>query len=167
MALHPEELQRILSFLEEIGVAVHASALPEDTFLPGLELGPGCIHVDFDQLKYPGDLLHEAGHLCVTTAEQRQQIGTENSVQPWPTKGEEIAAVLWSYAAAVHIGLEPEVVFHPHGYKDESDWIVSNFQDGNYIGLPFLEWAGLALGPQRAETEGKPAFPHMLNWIRN
>jgi hypothetical protein len=167
MNTEPENLQRILAFLDQIGIAVHDTELSDDTFLPGLTLGPDCIYVDYQRLKYPGDLLHEAGHLCVTTPEQRRNIGTERLELPWPTDGEEIAAVLWSYAAALHVGLEPEVVFHPHGYKNESEWIVRNFREGNYIGLPFLEWAGLALGPQRAETEGKLPFPFMINWKRN
>lgn len=161
------ELRSILAFLDEIGVPVVERDLGEETFLPGLALGPDCIYADYPRLKYPGDLLHEAGHLCVTTGDQRRKIGTEELEQPWPTDGEEIAAVLWSYAAALHIGIEPEVVFHPHGYKNESEWIVRNFREGNYIGLPFLEWAGLALGPQRAQAAGTKPFPHMINWKRN
>jgi hypothetical protein len=160
-------LQRILSFLEEIGIPVIERELTEETFLPGLTLGSGCIYADHLRLKYPGDLLHEAGHLAVTTAGQRAAIGTDKLETPWPTDGEEIAAVLWSYAAAVHIGLPLEVLFHPNGYKNESAWIISNFESGNYIGLPFLEWAGLTLSEQRAAAAGQPAFPHMLNWIRN
>jgi hypothetical protein len=163
----PEALQLILSFLNEIGITVVERELKEETFLPGLTLGSGCIYVDHKQLKYPGDLLHEAGHLAVTTAEQRAAIGTEQLETPWPTDGEEFGAVLWSYAAAVHIGLPLNILFHPDGYKNESEWIIGNFQSGSYIGLPFLEWAGLTLSEQRAEAAGQPAFPHMLNWIRN
>jgi hypothetical protein len=163
----PDDLQRILSFLEEIGIPVIERTLTEETFLPGLTLGSNCIYIDPQQLTYPGDLLHEAGHLAVTTADQRKAISTEALELPWPTDGEEIGAVLWSYAAVLHIGLPPEVVFHPNGYKNEAAWIIENFQSGNYIGLPFLEWAGLTLSAQRAEESGQPAFPHMLNWIRN
>ena len=82
-------LPKILGFLTEIGIVVNEKTLPDDTFLPGLELGPSCIYVDYKKLKYPGDLLHEAGHLAVTTPEQRLLAGTgltaEN--QPWPTDG--------------------------------------------------------------------------------
>jgi hypothetical protein len=31
--------------------------------------------------------------------------------------GDEIAAQTWSYAAAVHLGLPPEIVFHAAGYR--------------------------------------------------
>jgi hypothetical protein len=37
------------------------------------------------------------------------------------TPGEEMAAIAWSYAACVHLGLEPTVVFHSDGYKGGSE----------------------------------------------
>jgi hypothetical protein len=160
-------LSQILDFLQEIGIAVHDRELDQATFLPGLELGPSCIYVDYSKLKYPGDLLHEAGHLAVTPLATRQMVGTGQMAEPWPTEGEEIGAVLWSYAAARHINLPLSVVFHPHGYKDDSAWLIEMFESGQYIGLPFLEWAGLSLGPQRAQPQGVPPFPHMLKWLRD
>lgn len=154
-------LPKILGFLSEIGISVHEKTLPADTFLPGLDLGPGCLYVDFNQLKYPGDLLHEAGHLAVTTPEQRALIGTDAIEQPWPTDGEEIVAVLWSFAAAKHIDLPLEVLFHPNGYKGQSDWLIESFESGTYVGLPLLEWMGLT-GPQGTTD----AFPKMKRWVR-
>jgi hypothetical protein len=160
-------LTQIMAFLAEIGIAVVPRTLGDDTFLPGLALGPCCIYVDESKLLYPGDLLHEAGHLAVTPASQRQSVGSPALELPWPTDGEEIGAVLWSYAAALHIGVPLELVFHPNGYKNDANWLIETFQAGNYIGLPFLEWAGLAYGPQRAADQGLPVFPQMVQWLRN
>ena len=160
-------IEPILSFLREIGITVEERTLPETTFLPGLELGPACIYMDPERLAYPGDLLHEAGHLAVTTPAQRERIGTAALETPWPTEGEEIAAVLWSYAAATHIGLPIEVVFHENGYKNEAAWLREQFTNRNYMGLPLLEWMGLSYGEERAATAGIAPFPHMVNWIRN
>lgn len=161
-----QALEKIQAFLAEIGIGLHPQALPDNTFLPGLELHRSGILVDYQKLKYPGDILHEAGHLAVTPACQRDAIGTDQLALPWPTHGEEIGAVLWSYAAARHLDLPLELVFHPNGYKDDSAWLIETFSSGNYIGLPFLEWAGLALGPVRASAEGVEAFPHMVRWVR-
>lgn len=61
------ETQQTLSFLKEIGIDVIEKEL-DDTFLPGLSLGPNCIYIDYDKLLYPGDILHEAGHLAVTAS---------------------------------------------------------------------------------------------------
>ncbi|TCN55581.1 MBL fold metallo-hydrolase [Flavobacterium circumlabens] len=160
------ELQKILSFLKEIGLDIIEKEL-DTTFLPGLSLGPNCIYIDYNKLLYPGDILHEAGHLAVTTSSQRQLAGTKKTAADWPTQAEEIGAILWSFAAANHLQLPLEFVFHPYGYKNESDWLISNFTNENYIGLPFLEWIGLCLGKERAVKENKPAFPAMLKWMRD
>ena len=159
-------LQKALAFIEQIGISVIERRLDHATFLPGLDLGPACIYVDYARLKYPGDILHEAGHLAVTPSAQRALIGSDQQDKDWPPQGEEIAAILWSYAAAIELGLPLSFIFHGDGYKDDANWLIESFEAGNFIGLPFLEWAGLSLGPQRAVSEAKPAFPAMLRWLR-
>jgi hypothetical protein len=164
---HSVELEKVLIFLNDIGIAVFEKELKETTFLPGLALGSNCIYVDFDKLLYPGDILHEAGHLAVTTGSERELVGTANMPKDWPTQGDEIGAILWSYAAIYHLELPLDFVFHPNGYKNNSDWLISNFNNGNYIGLPFLEWIGLSLSDNRATIEEKKAFPIMQKWLRD
>jgi hypothetical protein len=160
-------LEKVLFFLNTIGIDIIEKELDETTFLPGLCLGANCIYIDFEKLLYPGDILHEAGHLAVTTSSERKLIGTEEMPKDWPTQGDEIGAILWSYAAICHLELPLEFVFHPNGYKNNSDWFISNFSSGNHIGLPFLEWAGLTLSENRAAIEGKKAFPIMQKWLRD
>ncbi|MBC3919247.1 hypothetical protein H8L32_17285 [Undibacterium sp. CY18W] len=159
-------LKTVLRFLDRIGVKVIERELLHTTFLPGLDLGPGCIYVDYGRLKYPGDMVHEAGHLAVTPSSQRALIGSAEQDKDWPPQGEEIAAILWSFAAARELDLPLDFVFHGDGYKDDSAWLIETFEAGTYIGLPFLEWAGLSLGAVRAEKEGKEAFPAMIRWMR-
>ena len=160
------ELEKVLSFLNEIGIDVVEKQL-ETSFLPGLSLGPNCLYIDFEKLLYPGDILHEAGHLAVTTTAERKIAGTDEMAADWPSQGEEMGAILWSFAAAKHLGLPVEFVFHPNGYKNESEWLISNFTSENYIGLPFLEWAGLSLSKVNAAKEDKEPFPKMLKWLRD
>lgn len=161
------EWQKVETFLQQIGIPIQEKNLPDDCFLPGLELGPGCIYLDPNKLQYPGDVLHEAGHLAVTPSSQRRAVGSAELELPWPTQGEELGALLWSYAALKHLDLPPEYVFHPQGYKGNSAWLIENFETGCYIGLPFLEWAGLALSAERAAQAGQPAYPQMLKWLRD
>lgn len=165
-ALQQPETLKILAFLEEIGISVAEAELPGPTFLPGLSLGPNCIRVDYSRLLYPGDLLHEAGHLAVATPEDREKAGTPGMQPGWPSDGEEIGAILWSYAALTCIGIAPEVVFHPNGYKKDSEWLIKSFREKSYIGLPFLEWIGLTLSEQKAKEQGRKAFPVMQKWLR-
>lgn len=160
------ELKKALKFLNEIGIDVIEKQL-DSTFLPGLELGPNCIYIDYEKLLYPGDILHEAGHFAVATSAERKLIGTNQISNDWPTQGDEIAAILWSYAALHHLQLPLEFVFHSNGYKDSSDWYISTFSSGTYIGLPLLEWMGLCVGNERAEKEHKTAFPAMQKWLRD
>ena len=164
---YSEELEKVFSFLNEIGIAIIEKELDEATFLPGLSLGSNCIYIDSDKLLYPGDILHEAGHLAVTTTSERKLIGTQAMSSEWPTQGDEIGAILWSYAALYHLELPLEFVFHPNGYKNNSDWYISNFNSGNYIGLPLLQWMGLTLSESQAIIENKKAFPVMQKWIRD
>lgn len=160
------EREKIIQFLHQTGIQVVETELPGDCFLPGLALGQNTILMDPEQLKFPGDLLHEAGHLAVTDPEQRSKIGTEEMDPEWPSQGDEIAAILWSYAALRFLEIEPEVVFHPEGYKGQSAWLIESFSSGNYIGLPLLEWMGLCNGPEKAAKTGTKAFPDMLKWVR-
>jgi hypothetical protein len=160
------EFTKIITFLKDIGIDIVEKELDEATFLPGLSLGSNCIFIDLEKLEYPGDILHEAGHLAVTTPLERHQIGTENMSKDWPSQGEEIATMLWSFAACKHLELPLEYVFHAGGYKGSSNWLMDNFSSGNYIGLPFLEWTQMSLSIEKAHEHNKPAFPEMIKWMR-
>ncbi|MGV3612624.1 MAG: hypothetical protein ACO1N0_16820 [Fluviicola sp.] len=157
------EQQKILQFLAQIGISVIETELPDDCFLPGLAIERNAILMDSSRLKYPGDLLHEAGHLAVTEENLRPSIGTAEMDPAWPSDGDELAAILWSYAALRHLELKPEVVFHPEGYKNESAWLMEQFANKNYIGLPLLEWMGLCAASGKEEVE---PFPQMIKWLR-
>lgn len=150
-------IKTIVNFLNSININVVEQKLPNDTFLPGLSLYGNSILVDFEKLKYPGDLLHEAGHIAVTEKKIRPFIGTSKIGDDWPTHGDEIATILWSYAACFFLNLDLEIVFHPNGYKNDSEWLIENFKNKNYIGLPFLEWMSLCT---------KEEFPKMKKWMR-
>jgi hypothetical protein len=158
MNLHKDILECIINFLNEININVVEIELNNDTFLPGLSIKGDTILMDKKRLKYPWDLLHEAGHIAVTEERLRGKIGTKEIADNWPTDGDEIAAILWSYAALYHLNLDIEIVFHPGGYKNESEWLIQQFTNKNYIGLPLLEWMGFC----NQEEE----FPKMKKWLR-
>ncbi len=152
----------IADWLHEIGLGVRLAALGGDTFLPGVTIEPGGLVVDPERLLYPGDLLHEAGHLAVMLPAQRASTGSNAGSD----MGYEIAAQTWSYAAAVHLGLPSEVVFHPAGYKGASTTLMEVYHDGN-AGVPLLQWMGLTLDRTRAAAASVPPYPHMIRWLRD
>jgi hypothetical protein len=142
----------ISAFLREIGIAVAAADLPE-SFLPGIEIERGALLVDETRLEYPGDLLHEAGHIAVAPPEIRRRLSGDVAELP----DLEWAAIPWSYAAALEIGIDPALVFHGGGYRGHSPGLLENFRLGVPIGLHFLVDAGMTT----AEL-----YPRMLRWLR-
>jgi hypothetical protein len=151
----------ILDWLQQIGLTVRFAPLGADTFLPGVTLEPGGLIVDPERLLYPGDLLHEAGHLATMLPAQRTSTGSNAGSD----MGDEIAAQTWSYAAAVHLRLSPEIVFHATGYKGAAKTLIQIYRDGN-AGVPLLQWMGLTLDPTRAAAISVAPYPHMIRWLR-
>lgn len=154
---------RIVEFLQHIGLEVRACELPHPSFLPGVHVDRGCLLVDESRLLYPGDLLHEAGHLATMPATERAQRHGDVGAD----LGEEIGAIAWSYAAARHLEIDPAVVFHPHGYRGASEGFLENFRQGRYVGVPLLQWMELTLEEKNAREQGTAPYPHMLKWLRD
>lgn len=154
--------EKILAFLREIGIATRRKELSGPCILPGIRIEDGVILFDERQLLYPGDMLHEAGHLAVLSPDQRIHAGADTG----DDGGLEIAAIAWSYAAAIHIAIDPAVVFHPNGYRGGGGYIVTNFANGHYIGVPMLQWLKMSFEPKLAKEQGVSPYPHMLRWTR-
>jgi hypothetical protein len=140
----------IVAFLRGIGLEVHFGPVPADAVLPGIDVECGVLVVDEPALLYPGDLLHEAGHLAVMSPARRREAGGRLDAQD----AQEMAAIAWSYAAALHLGIDPAVVFHPAGYRGSSESLIGLFAAGATFGWPVLGWLGM--------TE---AFPAMTDWL--
>jgi hypothetical protein len=153
-------LDRITTFLAEIGLSVRAAEIRGGTVLPGITIDRGTLVVDPDKLEHPGDLLHEAGHLAGLAPAERSEVGSAAGADG----GREMAAIAWSYAASRHLGLDPSVVFHDDGYRGGSANLIENFEADRSFGVPILQWLGLtAEGPRAAELGIEP-FPHMIKW---
>jgi hypothetical protein len=153
---------QIAGFLNSIGIPMQAGAVPPDAFLPGIAVTPQGLLVDETALLYPGDLLHEAGHLAVAAPATR--FALDNAVSNDPA--EEMMAIAWSYAAVVHLGIDPTIVFHTQGYKGGAASILENFQAGRYFGVPMLQYHGMCADAQRAAASGVRAYPYMHHWLR-
>ncbi len=153
-------LEKIFQFLNEINIAYNFKEIDAETFLPGIQICNGSLQVDLQKLKFPGDLLHEAGHIAVSLPEERDALNDNVVADNEAKAGDEMAVLLWSFAAAQKIGLTSEIVFHENGYKGDAVWLKEQFEGGNYIGLPLLQWMGFT------DVEGPYAFPKMKIWLR-
>lgn len=152
---------KITDFLREIGLEIVSDSIADETFLPGVTIRGGVLVVDEAKLKFPGDLLHEAGHLAVVPSERRKRLGSYVGQKA----GEEMMAIAWSYAALVYLGLEPSVVFHPEGYKGDSECLIENFTNGRYIADSTLQWMGLTYNKKTAGKLGIAPYPNMIKWL--
>jgi hypothetical protein len=152
-----ERLTTMLDFLDAIGIAWRMGVVHENTFLPGLEVVAGEIVIDESQLRYPGDILHEAGHIAVLPLDKRRLFsGNVKEMLP-EHEGDELAVILWTFAAAMHLGLPLDYVIHDAGYKGGADWLRAELEAKNFIGLPLLCWMGMCTAD---------AFPVMKCWMR-
>lgn len=136
-------LVTILAFLDRIGIPHQAAELGEDTFLPGIAIEGGRLLIDGQKLLYPGDVLHEAGHIALTPPSERPFLNQDVLGSQSPKESEEIGVLLWTYLVSKEIGLPVEVVFHAGGYKGGSNWLIEQFEGGTLIGLPLLVWMGI------------------------
>lgn len=154
--------QAICAFLQDIGLALRIEPVAGDMFLPGIDVHRGAVRIDPARDAFPGDLLHEAGHLAVSAAPRRVNASAFDA-----DPGEEMAAMAWSVAAALHLGLALEVVFHPEGYRGGSAAMLTAFAGGAAgPGVPLLSAWGMSAEPARAAEWGRAPFPAMARWLR-
>ncbi len=150
----------IIDFLRSIGLCVIEQPITVATVLPGITVAHGALVVDHATIKYPGDLLHEAGHLAVVPSAVRKLLH-ENVGD---NGGEEMAAMAWSYAAALYLQIPPEVVLHQDGYRGGADSLIENFAARRYIGVPILTWRGLADAPPQDDSDAG-GYPKKKRWV--
>ena len=159
--------ERILGFLREIGLQVHEAEVPPDSFLPGVRIERGGLRVDAARLRWPGDLLHEAGHLAVVPSALRPAMDDALQDLPAVPHGGEIEATAWAWAATCHLGLDSAVLFHDGGYHGRSVGLRTTFELGVYLGASGLAATGLTVLPSQAQPGGPVPYPHMLAWLRD
>lgn len=161
-----EVLQRILAFLEQIGIMFRLEELTGDCFLPGLSIENGIVLIDRERLKYTGDILHEAAHIAVVPPAERNTLNAKEIASRKDNAAEEMMAIAWSYAAAVHTGIDPYIVFHDDGYQGGGSSIAKEFSEGRYFGVPMLQWVGMCADGKRAEELNVSSYPSMITWLR-
>lgn len=154
----------ILSFLNEIGLNFSLEAINSDTFLPGIMLREGMLIIDIEKLLYPGDILHEAGHLACMPPAIRQTMSDNLEVSDLHNGGE-MMAIAWSYAACVYLKIGADVVFHEYGYKNESKMLIENFKESRGVGVPLLQWLGMTYDQKQAAINGTKPYPAMQKWL--
>ena len=150
-----EMIDRLADHARSLGVAVEFGDVPDgSSFLAGVTVRDGTLVIDRERLPWPGDILHEAAHIATAPPSRRGALNGKLTVTP----AEEMAALAWSYAAAVAAGIDPHIVFHEGGYRNGGAHLVSQYASGmppGGPGAPMLQWWGMTT-----------TFPGMTHWIR-
>lgn len=155
--MHSQYFEPIKSFLNEIGIPFIETKFEDDLFLPGLKIDKGTLFYDPEKLKYPGDILHEAGQIALMTSEEKETIVGDVKEYRTPGQDNEMGVMCWSYAALVHLNIPIEIVFHPDGYNGYSEMLIMEYTNKQYRGLPLLVWM---------EFCDYETFPNMKKWVR-
>lgn len=161
-----ELTDRIANFLRGIGIPVHECEVGDGAFLPGVRVVGGRIEFERARLRWPGDLLHEAGHIAVTPAAQRHLLPALLDGRDIHAPGGEVEATAWAWAALVALGLPADVLFHEGGYHGRSGPLAMTYGLGVYPGAAGLAAAGLARLGDEAAAAGVAPYPHMIRWLR-
>jgi hypothetical protein len=156
----------IAAFLSSIGLPPAEMPLPRASSLPGVAIDAGRLLYTRTGLVWPGDLLHEAGHIAVTPGSLRPALRDRLDAEALAPHAGEVEATAWAYAATVALGLEPTVLFHAGGYRGASQRLAFTYANGVYPGAAGLEAAGMTLCGEAARVRGVPAYPHMIRWLR-
>ena len=158
---------RIVDFLTAIGIEIISTPLEDQGFLPGILVDEGRLLVDETRLTYPGDLLHEAGHLAVAPSAVRPSLRGEVAIPGADMSAVEVQVTAWAYAAVVHLGLDPKVLFHDGGYERKSEGLIRTYTLGVYPGVYGLQAVGMTAAGEDARKLGVAPYPHMLKWVRD
>ena len=172
-------IRRFLAVSVVTAAILGAAAAPSSAVVGGNDASPGeypaVAEITFGPFLCTGTLITpdwvlSAGHCGSVTG---AAVATPAS---WPPQlinvriggvnQNELMAIGWSYAAVVHLGLAPAVVFHAGGYQDGGQTYLRNVAEGRYLAVPMLQWVGLTLDRKRACEEGAAPYPHMRSWLR-
>lgn len=162
-----DHYRTIVDFLVGIGLEIVEDTLHAETFLPGIALRDGGLVIDLEKLAWPGDLLHEAGHLAVLPTAVRNRANDDLAQETSVEHASELEAMAWAWAATIELGLPPDVLIHEGGYNGKSRDLLQMYAFGVYPGLQGLCAAGMTAAPGFASEPLPVRYPQMLRWLRD
>jgi len=156
-----KDFNKCIAFLNDIGIQTSFRTLDDSSFLPGLQIENGNIVIDTNMLQHPGDILHEAGHIAVVASKDRVRLTADALIKRKDREAEEVMAIAWSYAACIHLDIDPAFVFHKEGYRGGSASIMDSCDKNEYIGMHMLDSLGMT-----SATADNMTYPLMDRWLR-
>lgn len=176
-------------FLASIGIPLRRTGEVIDSFLPGVWIDHGTLVYNYDTLRFPGDLYHEAGHLAVIPSRFRHLVPkghgfdgsggpleealeaymestpfmrddcTEDLVYRAILQMSETEAIAWSYAAMVAAGEDAKRCFI------EDDLAYNGGGEEVYLMLATRGHLGIN-GLQAVGMTTTKTYPTLTRWLQ-
>jgi hypothetical protein len=190
---NPEErqrwLERAVEFVRSIGLSVKLVGnhpLEPGSFLPQIRIRAGGLEVREDA--FPGDVLHEAGHIAVLPPAFRPladknlraafaaaraycdehgdglMAHPEDPVVRALLQCSDPEATAWQYAAANAIGLPDAWLFPAGSYEGNQETVLQMLKLNRHFGINGLQaagWTQVSRNPYRAT----PVYPALAFWL--
>lgn len=180
---------RVLGFLADIGqpFVLVDDADRAEGFLPHIRVERGVLHIHGDV--FPGDILHEAGHLCTMPEHFRRQASgnlyevfgamcqfiekNNHLLAAYPEckftralmQCSDPEATAWQYAAAMHLGMPDEAIFPPGSYGPGGpESTLFQLKNRAYIGINGLQAAGWTTLRGSQHNPCKAVYPELAFW---
>lgn len=181
-------VSKAIGFVRGIGLTVTISeeADLKDAFIPYVRVEAGGMTIS--GAVFPGDILHEAGHLAVIPGDFRPLAvdslsavmnamtkyieNNPHGLAQWPEdptsrailQSGEAEATAWQYAAAQAIGLPDEWLFPPDSYEGESAQVLQYLKSKTHLGVNGLQAAGWTV-QRKQEYRESAVFPALNFWL--
>jgi len=180
---------RAIDFVRSIGIPVTTTS-GEDiagAFTPYCRIEAGGLVVNPEKV-FPGDILHEAGHIAVMPARFRPSAsGTlgkslremkdyldahSDAIGRFPedptirgiVQSGEAEAAAWQYAAAQHIGLPDMWLFPPESFEGQPEDALLRLKTNSYLGINGLQAAGWTKVRTTSRLDA-PTYPELAFWL--
>lgn len=168
--------QRVISFLNSIGIRTVEGRASTTGFLPNIKVRRGILF--YNHKTNAADLLHNAGHIAVIPAKYRllctgnmekavqkiwriaEKTNDDSSVFRALMQASETEAIAWSWAVGKHLGLRGKEIItdDKSHFKGIGADIRAMLKANCYFGINGLREAGM--------VESVKTFPRLTRWTQ-
>lgn len=184
-------VQQVVEFVRGLGIAVAVCTdeAAAESFLPNVEILDGGLVVRPGV--FPGDILHEAGHLAtmpaqfrpLATGQLREAFAAmsryleanpmglatypEDPVARGVMQCSDPEATAWQFAAGQHLGMPDEWLFPLGSYAGDAVAVLLSLKAGGHMGINGLQAAGWTLNRANPFRPNIPVFPQLAFWLHS
>lgn len=176
--------ERVLGFLERIGIEVQRVDTLQGGFVPGIKIVAGCLQAS--PVATVSDLLHEAGHIAIVPAAYRSmieadadestgrivdkaQLSTLDLQDPLLIRLLQIGdaeATAWAWAAGKYLDIPETLIIRDSDYDGGGAVQRQMLSMGRHFGVHGLQAAGFCLVRANPYRSAATVYPQLKYWLQ-